>query len=437
MKALSKDDVVAVFPIVRRAVFIFLVCIAGSTAARAQYFIRALDPLPGAAGSSGQEINNAGQVAGGSNNHAILWNADGSITDIGILPGASISGGIGISQSGQVAGQAITSAGFARAFFWSTGSGMIDLGVLPGGSLHSSGEGVNDLGQVVGTSRFPTCFLCPPPNRAFLWSAGTGMINLGTLGGIASEGTDINNSGQAVGFAGTTAGPSHAFLWTAGTGMTDLGTLPGATSSFAFSISNSGLVVGSANTASEPNLRHAFIWSAGDGIVDLGTLYPGQHTEAFDVNDSGQVVGGANDPTSNGTAFLYTADDGMLDLNTVAPAGWRILNALGINNKGQITGTGTLNGNFRAFVLWNPVPALNSLSSTINGLNLPNGVAKKLKGNIETAVDFLNAEDAPGARAALSDLIHDTNAQSGKKLTATQAAAIINVATEIRFHLGG
>jgi hypothetical protein len=43
----------------------------------------------------------------------------------------------------------------------------------------------------------------------------------------------------------------------------------------------------------------------------------------------------------------------MIDLNTLIPddAGWDLISASGINNRGEIVGYGLLDGRFRAFVL--------------------------------------------------------------------------------------
>lgn len=62
-------------------------------------------------------------------------------------------------------------------------------------------------------------------------------------------------------------GPKHAHYT-----VTDLGTL-GGTNSFAYSISDLGMVAGGANTEGENDLvaQHAFVWNGGP-LIDLGTL---------------------------------------------------------------------------------------------------------------------------------------------------------------------
>src|SRR2546430_4920176 len=124
---------------------------------------------------------------------------------------------------------------------------------------------------------------------------------------------DVNDRAEVVGFAETPGGQPRAFLWTVGEGMRDLGTL-GASASMALAINNHTAIVGGSG--------HAFLWTEQLGTVDLGTL-DRKSTRPNDINDAGCIVGvsqtAATDPRGLPVtrAFLRTPDGGMLDLGTL------------------------------------------------------------------------------------------------------------------------
>jgi probable HAF family extracellular repeat protein len=111
------------------------------------------------------------------------------------------------------------------------------------------------------------------------------MFDLGTLGGRNSEASDINESGDIVGWSDTASGGTHAFVYRDGK-MLDLGTLGGA-NSYASAVNSAGDIVGSSGTPS--GAVHAFLYKNGV-MLDLGTL-GGLNSEASDINDSGVVIG--------------------------------------------------------------------------------------------------------------------------------------------------
>jgi probable HAF family extracellular repeat protein len=60
------------------------------------------------------------------------------------------------------------------------------------------------------------------------------MTDLGTLGGTNSEAVAINEAGQIIGWANTTAGLIHAFVWE--NGVMTLGSLTGDSESYAVAL---------------------------------------------------------------------------------------------------------------------------------------------------------------------------------------------------------
>jgi probable HAF family extracellular repeat protein len=173
-------------------------------------------------------------------------------------------------------------------------------------------------------------------DRAFRWTAATGMQDLGTLGGLDSGASAVNEDGSVVvGYAHDTAGEYRAMRWTAATGMQDLGTLGGAASG-ALDVSSDGSVVVGSSEA-ELSLSRAFRWTAATGMTDLGTLGPliGHPTSRGNaVNADGTVVVGWS-RSSNGQerAFRWTATTGIQDL---APAQVETLAAAGLSADGTV-----------------------------------------------------------------------------------------------------
>jgi probable HAF family extracellular repeat protein len=336
--------------------------------------------------SNALAVNIAGQVTGSSfypdlpNGqsgpvHAYRTAPNGRIsdpgTDLGTLPGGnSQSYGYGINAAGQVTGSSETVIGGTGTIhaFRTTGTGLVsdpgtDLGVIggptPGTSLAFA---INTTGQVAGWSSTATS-----TSHAFR-STPTGqpvsLTDLGVFpGGAESFGMAINDSGQVAGYSEYALGssvnpaPTRAFRTTAVGVLTDpgadLGTL-GGSQSRAFGINASGQVIGRSFTAFDV-AQHAFR-STPNGqpvsLTDLGTL-GGTNSEALAINSFGVVVGDSSVAPGFTTTAAFIYDTQMRDLNSFLPpnSGWFLSFATGINDLGQITALGTLNGQGHALLL--------------------------------------------------------------------------------------
>jgi probable HAF family extracellular repeat protein len=212
---------------------------------------------------------------------------------------------------------------------------------------------VNDAGLVVGYGTLPGGV-----THAF---AGTGpgqLTDLGTLpGGHNSMASGINASGVVVGTGDDANGVSHAFASGTGGGLIQLG---GGVASQGVAINNKGVVVGALGFG---NVSHAFRTEANGTFQDLGTLNGFTASFATAVDSKGDVVGYASDASGASRAFLFTGPDGggqMFDLTALlsAGSGWVLTSANGINDNGQVTGVGVVNGQDHAFRLDPAVSAI-------------------------------------------------------------------------------
>jgi probable HAF family extracellular repeat protein len=315
----------------------------------------------------GVAINDAGQVAGTQNptqnpelgpSRAMLYTPGAGVQDLGTL-GGTMSVAYALNELGQVVGYSTTETGARHAFRWTPGVGMQDLGTVDGGTA-SIARGINDRGEVVGQNVLPRTDAREPQTHAFLWTPAGGMQDLGALGGglTSSIAFDVNNAGQVVGrsySADQIVSPptdpeffSRAFLWSPGQGMQDLGALSGG-HAVAYAINDAGQVVGKSwlSTSSPPpygpNLR-AVLWEPGNGIHDLGGLWNGPYNgAAYGINEAGQVVGESDLGIAflDGfplQAFLWTAADGMEALSPTTG----LTTARDINNHQQVVGDGRI-----------------------------------------------------------------------------------------------
>jgi probable HAF family extracellular repeat protein len=192
---------------------------------------------------------------------------------------------------------------------------------------------INSLGQLAGNMQVGI------NQHAFFYSAGV-LSDLGTLGGDSSNATRMNDLGQVIGWA-TSSAPSGApgFIYSGGTIAPVNG--PGITS--VSGINNAGTITGTAWVpgAGPDGQYHAYTLS-GSAFTDLGTV-PGRiESHGVAINDAGHVAGSTAPPDSGPpnwplNPMLYR-NGVMTDLGEGASSGpWSAANA--INAYDQVVGS--------------------------------------------------------------------------------------------------
>jgi probable HAF family extracellular repeat protein len=278
-----------------------------------------LGALPGGRESFATDINDRGQVAGFSSNgtpdpfsffgwgtqtRGFIWE-QGAMHDLGTLGGADTII-ISMNANGQIDGQSytndianpVTGIPTMDAYLWQNGQ-MRDLGNLGGNFDVPGDQGLNEHGEVAGTSNLPGDLTTHP----FLWN-GKKMIDLGTLGGVNGSGSGINDEGDVVGSADLPSGTHDGFLWQDGT-MHDLLPVNLAPCSNAAAVNARDEVVGNATNCHGHELA-AVLWEHGSA-TDLNTLAAPSDLHLITaeyIADNGDIVGEGELPNADQRVFL-------------------------------------------------------------------------------------------------------------------------------------
>lgn len=304
-------------------------------------------------------INKYGQVAYNIGPAALFY--DGT-TIIGIpglgQPLNSIV--TGLNDKGEVVGTStVGNIGLIHPFIWSKQSGLLDL-LPPGDVAFAEALAVNNHGIAVGDFGMPA--------RAVRWTGPGSKLDLGSLGEVQSFAVAINDTGLIAGNSVFSTDVVHAFAWTPATGLIDIGTLGGGRQSEARAVDELGEIAGDAVVAN--GRSHVFLWTRAGGIRDLGT--DGGFTSSIrGMSSRGRIAGSLQKTLGRDHAMTWTHSHGMKDIGTLP--GGQIARALAANNYGEVIGESALKDPavFHAFV-WTYASGMIDLNKRVR--YLPKGM---------------------------------------------------------------
>jgi probable HAF family extracellular repeat protein len=242
--------------------------------------------------------------------------------------------GSGINNQGEVSGTVAYYPApefFQQAFIY---AGGVNTGIE--NSRTSTGNAINNNGQVVGAMYLTPPFSGEPPPHAFIYNSSDGTTVTPDIANMAREsiGLAINSAGDITGYLSTgncspgssspaCLAPFHAFIYQ-GSGLVDIGTL-GGTYSQGTGINDQNEIAG-VSSVTGSTLNHLFLYAKGH-MSDLGTVAGESFTNAL-INNRGEIVGSATNSAGAETSFIYRGHS--FEKIPLVPAS--------LNNKGHIAG---------------------------------------------------------------------------------------------------
>lgn len=195
-----------------------------------------------------------------------------------------------VNDRGQVAGWVD-----GQAAFWD-GRRTWLLGTLAPDHAFVAITGLNDRGEVVGTSSAPG-----GDPAAFRWRRGV-MTPLAGLGG-RTDANDVNDRGQVVG-AAWVGGTQHAVRWEPdGTLVRLAGLGDDSGDSLATTVDEAGRAAGYSYTGAGTGDMHPVRWSRSGAVTDVSPA-PGALGWVSELNDRGRAVGAVSLPGSAQQSFV-------------------------------------------------------------------------------------------------------------------------------------
>ena len=354
----------------------------------------------------------------------IDWTTD----DLGTL-GGTTSQAYRINASGQIVGWSLTGTGQTHGFRTAANASINattdDIGTL--GGSKSQAFAINDSGQVTGgstnSSGVSQAFLTAPNSAINPTTDNIGALPFTPFLPEYSFGEGINAEGHVSGvFFPHTSGPyPTAFLYRGGM-ITEIPAVHDAADQTFTALNDHDQIA-------HNEIGSLLLWQNGT-LTELAAC---RDCPPFGINNSGEVVGGgSNEFPGPGMLRAYLYSNGTLYLlQDLIPAnsGWSLAPwASVINDRGQIAGVGSLNGETHAYRLdpvITPPQAISQIIDLISSFGLNQGQANALTSLLNAAVKSWNKGDTQAARRQLNSFEYLVRAQSGKALTTDEANQLL------------
>lgn len=236
--------------------------------------IQDLGFLPGQRSAVARGVNTLLEVVGDSSSTGWQWTSTGGSTSF--APG-QLTEPYAINNAGTIVGTVNAGTFSPHPFLYTPTRGL----VLFAGAVWGNAFDVNEHGTVLGNWGGP---------GGSVYDAATGSRSLPTLPGFPSNAPSrINELGQVAGNAIPSAGPSTWFLYSPGSGIVDVGR-PGPFGGALAGLNNFGDMVG---THDSP-VDNAFLYTSAGGFQNLNTLIPAGSgyllRRGVAINDAGQIL---------------------------------------------------------------------------------------------------------------------------------------------------
>lgn len=335
--------------------------------AKIRYSITDLGVMPGMAASSAEGLNERGEVVGhcappneNFNQQGFVW-SNGTMRSIGLLDQGEYSLAHAINESGSVVGEG--DEGFVQPqAILSSGNSLLNIEHHGGSNLRAIA--ITDSGVIIGNRSIsylwaPIVWTQDPAHTDRFLSVLLPNHPSGQVDARMGYAFGANNSAQVVGYVQSTVFGQLGALWANDAAHTLTLLQPAAPgwTSYAYDINDVGQSVGDslAGSATIPT-----VWNndASHTPTALPWLPGGSQASALAINRQGMVIGWSNTGAApNVRRPVLWMNGRAIDITQTLDAsgfGWSEIYVSGLNDRGQIVGTGLHNGQQRAFLL-NPV----------------------------------------------------------------------------------